>query len=424
MEPKFQFFPINVSYQQKVKGGNHSLRILVTSVLWVLLLLGAFIIYGSQKFVSFFGSTPGLILMLIVANIIGSFIFNYCGMRVNKIIRLVKERKLHEKTSMNDLWKINNVKDKLTYCLDTSVKVFIMCPRGYTINRREGFRDIHNYSVAKYLGHLLKLGYTVDYHNITIQDGNTENLKFMENQLRRCPSQFAREIGNAYLQKYRSIESPRSATPFDFYIISTTDPSMVVHMMDNINTALMEISDSLYVGITILDNNSIIKFAGEDLLKLKGININELREQQVIDNDYIAGRIIAFITEDDQLIDGPELLASLENTTVEKEDNKVNLFTSSDDLNISYDDFQNILSGDFSVLEKEKPVVMLMTPESSAPIPMTPEPKASLEKSEAVPDIDKEIKDRMKRLLDDANSQTNENPYVSSDFYGDDEDEI
>lgn len=404
MARKFQFFPINISHQQVVKGSNHMLRIFVSAGLWIILFIVSFSIYTANKFLNFFGSGIGLFLMCLASFLIGGVIMRFLGMHENSIKKMVKERQVHEVTVMSDLWKINNSVEGLTYCLDNSTRVFIKCRRGYTINRPENFRDIHNASVARFEGYLLQLGYYLDWHNIYVPDGNIANLVYMENNLRKCKNTKLQELGAAILQNYRSNVSAKSASIYEFFIVSTYDLQMASTMLENIKTALGELDDSLYTDFEILDNNGVIIFAGETLLKLRGINIESLKENQIIDNDYIAARLVSFTTDTGKAIAANVMFDNIERARQQEEKEKeaqTLQIDSEENIEDLFAEFDNISSA--IPMVSEEPVV-LETPE-----------KITLNKSS--------VEDEINRLLNSVDLDTS---YVGDDFYNttDDDEEI
>ena len=404
MARKLQFFPINISHQQVVKGSNHMLRIFVSAGLWIILFIVSFSIYTANKFLNFFGSSIGLFLMCLASFLIGGVIMRFLGMHENSIKKMVKERQVHEVTVMSDLWKINNSVEGLTYCLDNSTRVFIKCRRGYTINRPENFRDIHNASVARFEGYLLQLGYYLDWHNIYVPDGNIANLVYMENNLRKCKNAKLQELGAAILQNYRSNVSAKSASIYEFFIVSTYDLQMASTMLENIKTALGELDNSLYTDFEILDNNGVIIFAGETLLKLRGINIESLKENQIIDNDYIAARLVSFTTDTGKAIAANVMFDNIERARQQEEKEKeaqTLQIDSEENIEDLFAEFDNISSA--IPMVSEEPVV-LETPE-----------KITLNKSS--------VEDEINRLLNSVDLDTS---YVGDDFYNttDDDEEI
>lgn len=410
MARKTQFFPINISHQQIVKGSNHMLRIFISAAIWIILFIISFAIYSANKFVSFFGTSIGLFVMCLIDFIAGGLIMRFLGMHELSIKKMVKERQVHEVTVMSDLWKINNSVDGLTYCLDNSTRVFIKCRRGYTINRPENFRDIHNASVARFEGYLLQLGYYLDWHNIYVPDGNIANLVYMENNLRKCKNAKLQELGAAILQNYRSNVSAKSASIYEFFIVSTYDLQMASVMLENIKTALGELDDSLYTDFEVLDNNGVIIFAGETLLKLRGINIESLKENQIIDNDYIAARLVSFTTETGQTIAADVMFNNLElareQEKKEKEAQAINL-NAEDNIEDLFAEFDNLSSPITMVLEE--PIAM-----ESQPVITEPKPVELSKPS---------VEDEINRLLNSVDLDTS---FVQDDFYNtnDDDEEI
>lgn len=291
------FFPLNISYAQKYTRSNRFFLIFIGVVLLIGLEIAAIVIYSSNVYVNFLGTVPMLVAMLIVGFLIGMKLIRVIGIGERKVLKMYKEMVAHEITTIEDLWNINAIENKRIHCFDMSTRVIIKCNRGYTLNRPKDFMQEHTRRLAEFKGSLCNNEYDVNWFNLKIPNANDKPLKTTEENIRSLKNSKLKTIGNAYLRTLRSCITDKSTSVVDYFVISTKDPQLASHIMQAVETACQYLTDSWYSSIEVLDKSGIVEFT-ENLMKIKGINVNDLRFGKVGDEDCKVLKLLYFIDGD------------------------------------------------------------------------------------------------------------------------------
>lgn len=242
-----------------------------------------------------------LIIMLIAGFFIGLKFIRVVGIGEHKVIKIYREMRRHEVTTIEDLWNVNAIENKRIHCFDMSTRIIIKCERGYILNRPKDFMEDHIHKLAAFLGSLCNNEYNVSWYNLKYADANDRHLITTESNIKNLKNKKLQTIGNSYLKTFRANVSSDSTSVSDFFVVSTKNPNLASHIMQAAETAMQYLYGSWYVNVEVLDKPGIVEFT-ENLMKLRGINVNDLRFGKVGDDEYKVLKLLYFIDKDNNEI--------------------------------------------------------------------------------------------------------------------------
>lgn len=270
------FFPLNISYVQSQRKTSRLVAILFCIALTLILLVVAYVIYQRNRYYTVLGTIPGLIVMMLIALILGLEILQIFGIKRKKVVQIYQEAMRHEITTIQDMYNVNTIEHGKMYCYDQSMRVIIRCERGYILNRPESAFVDHQVAVGQFLGSLLGNDYEVTLFNMCYESSNAEHLVHTERNLQKLNNPNLKSIGRDFIKFYRTTLTGLGKSVEDYYVVSATDQNLQAHMMNMCYRAMDCLKGSLYIEYSICEEKDIIEL-NEQLLKIKGINVKELR---------------------------------------------------------------------------------------------------------------------------------------------------
>lgn len=296
------FMPLNISYPIKKSSERKLLYFIISTAVFVILLIVIMKIRSDFFFSTFVTSPVFLVLTTFVSICIYVFMIRKLVLRENQQMKLYRELLAHEEGTISDLWEIHSITSDICSFFNNNSKIFVKLEKGFTISRVSEHEKNHREAFKLFLRDISSRGYDIEYFNYHLSDSNTAPLESnFQVYVNKNKNEKLRKFGAELLREYRNLDDIGDST-IEYIAVTSKTPEDTAYLRSTVENACSYLEDSLYVDVKICDNYDLVEML-QTIYKVSGINIQDLMDVNVSDISQQFVKIVRVIGNYDEYLE-------------------------------------------------------------------------------------------------------------------------